>query len=136
MQPAWLSSPMTGSLPDWNDRGERGGQEIEFPSFPPGFLPFPFSRTFFSLPPPFFTSRVQEPFHRSCYHTGIALDSRTFGVTITATYESRIITCAAISSVEREARVLCKLLVEREFDTCSHVPCKTLFVCIVVYCET
>lgn len=34
---------MTGSF-DWNDQVERGGREIEFSSFPPGFLPFPFSR--------------------------------------------------------------------------------------------
>ncbi|KYM80057.1 hypothetical protein ALC53_09583 [Atta colombica] len=50
--------PTTESF-DWNDQVERGRREIEFSSFPPG------------------------PFHRSCYHTMIALDSRTFDATIT-----------------------------------------------------
>jgi len=71
--------PTTESF-DWNDQVERGRREIEFSSFPPGILSFQFlSNLFFFL---FFMSR-QGPFHRSCYHTMIALDSRTFDATIT-----------------------------------------------------
>lgn len=96
MQHAWLSSPMTGSF-DRNDREERGGQEIEFSSLPPGFFTF----SIFAYPsflPPFFFYVAYTTATRTVssivlsYGDCDRLDSRTFGVIITAIY--RIITCS------------------------------------------
>jgi len=95
-------------------RETRLEREIEFSSFSPRDFLAPFILFFFTL----HIQWRQEPFHRSCYHAGIVLDGWTFGAASLlekrADYESRIITWSAL---EREARVLCKLLVEREFDT-------------------
>lgn len=81
------------------ERSSGTRREIEFSSFPPGFLFFPFSRLvsifFFS----FFTSRIwrrQESFHRVII-SGIALDTSNFWrhyYCERADYESRIITCS------------------------------------------
>lgn len=84
MRRAWLSSPTTRSF-DWNDRAKRGEREIEFSSFPPVFLPFSFSHLLSIFFPLSYDAYMTETrIASSCYHTGVALDSRTFGVTITA----------------------------------------------------